>query len=52
LTVAVVDETGSPERLPVMESLLQGIEHKVGLGRTRRTPAHDPAAKASITKAT
>lgn len=31
--IAMVDEAGSPQRLPVMESLLQGIEHKVGPGR-------------------
>ena len=30
-SVAVVDEVGSP-RLPVMESLLQGIEHELGPG--------------------
>src|SRR5215211_4754568 len=35
----MVDEAGSPDWLPVMESLLECIEHEAGLGRARHPPA-------------
>src|SRR5215213_4679606 len=44
-SIAMVDEAGSPDGLPFMESLLQGIEHEFGPGRARHAPAHDPAGE-------
>jgi hypothetical protein len=43
----MVDEAGSPDRLPVMEGLLERVEHEAGLGRARHPPA-DNAAGISV----
>src|SRR5512134_2726642 len=39
----MVDEAGSPDGLPVMESLLEGIEPEAGVGCARHPPADDAA---------
>jgi transposase len=44
-SIARVDEAGSPDGLPFMENLLQGIEHEVGPGRARHAPANDPVGE-------
>jgi hypothetical protein len=41
--VAVVDEAAAMDGPPIMESLLQGIEHEAGMGRPADPPANDIA---------
>ena len=51
-SIAVVNEVGSPERLPLVESLLQGIEYELGPAERDTRQPTIRRAKASITKAT
>ena len=41
--VGVTDKTAAGERAALVQGLLQGIEHEVGPGGARHTPAYDPA---------
>ncbi|KLK92180.1 hypothetical protein AA309_15915 [Microvirga vignae] len=41
----MMNEASPPQRLPVMESLLQGIEHELGPGRACHAPADDLAGE-------
>jgi hypothetical protein len=41
--VAVVDQAATMDRAPIMDRLLQGIQHEAGVRRPAHPPAHDIA---------
>jgi hypothetical protein len=41
--VAVMDQAATMDRTPVMDRLIESIEHEVGVGRRAHPPARDIA---------